>query len=89
MPYTRPSKRAPFDALDQEFASVCQDYVVTAGDLNYLITRLILTWLGGVRNYDILNTVVGVLESIKLEFYRRVVALYEDKKRFENGEVYQ
>jgi hypothetical protein len=32
--------------------------------------------------------VVAALECAKLEFYRRVVAPYEDKKMIENGDVF-
>lgn len=61
-----------------------------AGELNYVITDLCLSYalLEDSLNYQRLNTVVGVLESAKLEFYRRMVAPYEDKKCKENGDVY-
>jgi len=59
------------------------------GELNYLITNLIDTWLrtNGV-NYANINSVIGVLECAKLEAYRRVAAGYEDKKCALNGDVY-
>jgi hypothetical protein len=58
------------------------------GDLNYVITRLILWWLAdrGV-SYERLNAVMGVLESVKQEFYRRQVVPYEERKIKENGDV--
>lgn len=62
----------------------------SAGELNYLITRLVDDYMqrkGGVR-YAHLNEVVGVLECVKLELYRRVAAPYEDKKCAEAGDVY-
>ncbi len=40
------------------------------------------------ENYDNYNTVIGVLESMKLEMYRRTVAPYEDLKVQENGDVF-
>jgi len=33
--------------------------------------------------------VIGALEACKLEFYRRAVVPYEDKKIKENGDVYE
>jgi hypothetical protein len=61
----------------------------TPGDLNYAITTLCLDWLAETgKSYADYNTVVGVLESAKLEFYRRAVAKYEDQKIKENGDVY-
>ena len=61
-----------------------------AGELNFVITSLIDTYLrgrGGVR-YLHLNEVIGVLECTKLELYRRIAAPYEDRKIAENGDVY-
>jgi hypothetical protein len=58
------------------------------GDLNYAITRLVLEYLPTTPHYADYNSVVGVLESAKLEFYARMVRPYEDKKIKENGDVY-
>lgn len=60
----------------------------TAGELNYEITRLIQGYFienGG--RYQQINDVLGALEGAKAEFYRRIVAPYEDKKIAENGDV--
>ena len=40
------------------------------------------------RSYATFNEVVGVLECAKQEFYRRVVAGYEQEKFVANGDVY-
>ena len=60
-----------------------------AGDLNYVITRLLADWLGkrGL-SYAALAEAVAVLETAKLEFYRRAAAPYEDEKVAANGDVY-
>ena len=59
------------------------------GELNYMLTRIILAYLDTAgMNYATLNTVMGVLECVKQELYRRVAVPYEDKKRTENGDVY-
>jgi len=39
--------------------------------------------------YDDYNTLIGVLENIKLELYRRKIIPYEDIKIKENGDVYR
>jgi hypothetical protein len=57
------------------------------GTLNYIITRLCDFWLGDA-NYEKYNTVIGVLECVKQELYRRQIAPYEDKKCEQNGDVY-
>lgn len=61
----------------------------TPGELNYVITLLVKDYveLKGL-SYTVLNDVVGALEACKLEFYRREVAKYEDRKIAENGDVY-
>lgn len=61
----------------------------TAGELNYAITILCKAYLreNGL-SYQRINDIVGALEGCKLEFYRRLVAGYEDKKIQENGDVY-
>lgn len=59
------------------------------GHLNFQITTLCLDYLADkIVNYEAYNSVIGALESCKLEFYRRAVAPYEDKKIIENGDIY-
>jgi len=58
------------------------------GELNYKVTQLVLDYLPTSPRYADYNSVVGVLESAKLEFYRRAVSVYEDGKIKENGDVY-
>lgn len=60
----------------------------TPGELNFQITCLIKKYLGDNLSYSLINDVVGALEGAKLEFYRRVVAPYEDDKILENGDIY-
>ena len=40
------------------------------------------------NSYATINDIIGALEGAKMEFYRRVVAPYEDEKIKENGDVY-
>ncbi len=56
------------------------------GDLNYAITKLCLNC--HPKGYTDYNALIGVLECVKLELYRRAVAPYEDTKKEENGDVY-
>lgn len=62
------------------------DEIKTSGELNYVITML----LQGQKPkcYEDYNKLMGVLESCKLEFYRRAVAKYEDEKIESNTDVY-
>ena len=61
------------------------------GELNYLLTFLVNQYLfrhGETPSYTDYNEVVGVLECMKLELYRRLIAPYENKKKEQNGDVY-
>jgi hypothetical protein len=60
-----------------------------AGRMNYALSALIngIIKERGV-SYTVINDIIGVLESVKLELYRRVATPYEDSKIKENGDVY-
>ena len=76
MPYLKPKQRSKSSLKE-------------AGDLNFRIHELIEIYLSSkdTIKYEEYNSVVGVLESVKLEFYRRAVAAYEDDKIVENGDI--
>lgn len=81
MPYITQGRRAE---LDRGF-----DEPRTAGELNYVLTREIRNYWGrSVKNYQIINDIIGALEGAKAEFQRRIVVPYEDIKILENGDVY-
>ena len=88
MPYIKKEERQELDKLLQPLI----DFLKTKGteevdgQINYTFTR-ILANLYKPRYFNY-NRAMGVLECIKQEFYRRVVAPYEDKKKEENGDVY-
>lgn len=66
-----------------------RDIPKTPGELNYLLTMLSkLYFERNGENYQAINDVVGALEGCKLEFYRRLVSPYEDKKIESNGDCY-
>ena len=56
------------------------------GHINYVVTVLLKN-LYDPPKYSRYNKAIGVLECIKLEFYRRMVSPYEDIKIKENGDV--
>jgi len=62
----------------------------TVGELNYKITTILQQYFREEtkRNYQAHNDILGVLEAVKQEWYRRMTAPYEDKKIEENGDVY-
>lgn len=63
---------------------------VNAGEIQYLIAAMISDYLQdkGEYNYHTLNEVMGALSGAQQEFYRKVVAPYEEKKEILNGGVY-
>lgn len=83
MPYIQRMRRGDLEPSPRVFPPM------NAGELNFQITRVIEQYrFQHGDSYGIFNDIIGALESAKLEFYRRVVAPYEDKKRAENGDVY-
>lgn len=87
MPYLNPvSKEYYYDFVE----SFKRRSILTPGELNYLLTELVKQYIrtGGKANYETYNSVIGTLECCKLEFCRRMLAPYEDKKKEENGDVY-
>ena len=55
------------------------------GVVNYIVTKILKkTYPARYYHY---NKAIGVLECIKQEFYRRVVAPYEDTKMQETGDI--
>jgi hypothetical protein len=88
MPYIDRSAWGRFEPALAELRAMI-DARCTPGELNYLLTQMALAYLAARGlNYAHANDVVGALESAKQEFYRRIVAPYEERKRAENGDVY-
>lgn len=90
MPYVVKSARVVLDEAVTEVTEAVQECIRSRegrdGCLNFTISSIINTLYD--RNYADLNAAIGVLECIKLELYRRVVAPYEDTKIIQNGDVY-
>lgn len=86
MPYIKPEVRAQFR---KEADGGGNPSTITPGELNYELTWKLTKYIefNGL-SYQTINDIIGALESAKLEFYRRVVAPYEDTKINENGDVY-
>lgn len=78
--------------IDKEKRRDAQEEPLSAGELNYNLSQVINKYLSpsvsGPINYSSLNEVIGVLECLKMEVYRRIAAPYEDKKMEENGDVF-
>ena len=58
------------------------------GPLTYVLTDICARYLAAFPlSYSRWGDVVTALESTKLELYRRLIAPYEDSKRYEHGDV--
>jgi len=87
MPCIKTKDRVKYEGVLKELIDILRGLPVERidGELNYVITK-ILKESYPLRYFN-LNRAVGVLECAKLEFYRRVVAPYEDIKIKESGDV--
>lgn len=87
MPYIQKEDRKKLRPILDAFNA--QVGTINSGKLNYLITRmlcLIVAHRG--KSYDLINQLIGVLQCVAQEFYRRGAARYEDQKCKENGDVF-
>lgn len=85
MPYIKIADRVKYDRSINDLLRYLEG--VPDGHVNYVVTCLIDGHFGQ-NGYTTMARGIGCLEAVKLEFYRRRVAPYEDKKRDKNGEVY-
>ncbi len=87
MPYIKSENRKKYEKVLRELVDILKTLPPEEvdGELNYVVTK-ILKGVYPLRYFHI-NKAVGVLECIKLEFYRRVAAPYEDLKIRESGDV--
>jgi hypothetical protein len=83
MPYINMEDRVRLDEYDVGGAF---DHL-TAGELTYVLYRILLNALPPNFRYTDLHRVLGATEAAKLEFYRQQVAPYEDDKIQTNGPI--
>jgi hypothetical protein len=85
MPYIKQESR---EAIDLAVGEVIKN-VRSSGDAAYVITTFLQDFMDcDIRNYTHYATVIGILETVKMEFYRREIAAYEDEKCEQNGDVF-
>lgn len=82
MPYINSKKRGVNISLNKKMDF---DH---PGDLNYVIHTLLFKYLDkNGLNYRSINDILGALEGVKQEFYRRLAVPYEEEKIKENGDI--
>lgn len=82
MPYIKQEPRHYLDSI------ICRFGDLNPGEIAYVITKLLLKLIGKTPHYALYATAFGILETVKMEFYRREVGGYEDEKIQQNGDVY-
>jgi hypothetical protein len=92
MPYIPQHEREVLDSHIEALADAVKERAAERngdfeGMLNYAVTRLVLSIIPE-RRYKFIAAVIGVLENVKEEFYRRFAAPYEDEQREKAGDVY-
>jgi hypothetical protein len=89
MPYIKQYERKKYEHVLKSLQTslILLSNEQLADELNYLITSILKLALGSSPRYSEYNLVIGVLESVQLELYRRMVAPYEDWKIAENDDV--
>lgn len=87
MPYIKKDSRGYWDAIIDTIEQDNNNVGYEVGELNYFISRLLWRDFYNKKSYKRANELVGLLECIKQELYRRVVSMYEDVKIQENGDI--
>lgn len=87
MPYIKEERRKSFDVLVSQLVEKIREYPDEDKDgcINYFMCRLLLEMYP--KKYFHMNRMMGVLECIKQELYRRYVAPYENIKIKESGDI--
>lgn len=92
MPYIKQARR---EVLDQ-YINGLADYIKQTnlesswlGDVNYCITRLLMRLVQtfGPMRYWMAVSLLGTLEAVKIEIFRRAIGPYENKQQEINGDV--
>lgn len=88
MPYIKQEDRQEIKNLLGHTPGKAAYYCKTVGELNYVITKLCLTYLDvRGKSYQTYNNIIGALECAKLELYRKQISDYEEIKINENGDL--
>ena len=90
MPYIIPADRIQFDPKIKEVISVITNNgssKAKVGDINYVFSKIIWELFDKNPSYTLGNDLMGVLEGVRSEFYRRKLGPYEDQKMKENGDI--
>lgn len=84
MPYIKQNDRSDLNQMP-----LCAITPANGGELQWIIAELIHAYISEKGlNYQHCQDMLGALAGAQAEFYREVVAPYEDIKKRDNGAVY-
>jgi len=87
MPYIVKKSRPEYDKHIQNIVEAWRAKNFPVGDVNYVITRMMLEWFFMRKRYATLNAIRGVLGCVWDELWRRHGAPYEDTAIKKNGDI--
>lgn len=87
MPYIKQKRRQHFDKEIAALLQKLRSSKARAGDINYCLSRLLKELWKDDECYERANELLGILNAVNLELYRKCVAPYEDVKETENGRI--
>lgn len=86
MPYVKKEQRKYI--YDSDMNTINMGFIEDGGCLQYAIAVMVKELLATYPdNYGSREMIMGALAGAQMEFYRRHVAPYEDKKIEENGDI--
>ncbi len=90
MPYINKEDRLKFNEHINGLVGELTDEIhgsYNVGEVNYVISSIMWKLFNAHPSYTSGNNLTGVLDCVNKEFYRRILAPYEDKKMEENGDI--
>ncbi len=87
MPYVTKVERECVDPQVQELIAALDEAHWMPGIVNYALSTIIWTWFHQQPSYRVISHIMGTLDSVAKEFYRRKAAPYEDEKARINGDL--
>lgn len=93
MPYIKKEDRKDYDDVIGELVDRLlgkgpkESGMAVPGDVNYVVSSIIWKLFDAKTSYTNGNNLIGALECVKQEFYRRKLTPYENEKIIENGDI--
>ena len=91
MPYIKQEDRTKFNSAIDDIVDELTNHnrveLTSVGNLNYVVSSILWELFRKKPSYTLGNNLIGVLECVKQELYRKLLAEYEDIKEKENGTI--